>query len=78
MTITSTVIIDDYITSTIDVDVYSTIYNVPSACSAVPTIANPEFNTPLPDNSWAEESSPAAGYDISTDPDYYYNGPSSV
>lgn len=81
--VTVTSVIADFVTSTIKADVTSTLYHVAPLCSTVITLANPEFDTTLPDMSWDENSLAlvsGSGFDVSTNTDANYAnvGPNSV
>ena len=82
-TSTANSIIDNLVTSTIEVDVTSTLYHTAPLCSTVVTLANPEFDTTLPDSSWDENSLAlvsGSSFDISTNTDLNFvnTGPNSV
>ena len=58
-------------TSTIDVDLTLTAYNIDPLCSILATVANSDFDTTLPDNSWVDIVG-GSGFNISTNTNSSY------
>ena len=58
-------------TSTIEVDLTSTAYNIDPLCSTLATVANLDFDTTLPNNSWVEIVG-GSGFNISTNTNSSY------